>query len=87
MTADLCDKTPPTDFIRSNVVGWSVPSYCPVNETFTFCNDGKKKFTLSKTSQRMLSLFSSFAAARVIFNITHNTGISCFEALTKVVKV
>lgn len=82
----LCGKMPAPDLVKSNLVSWGVPFRCPVNESSTFCYKGNKLFTLTSISQKMLSLFAMPKQTSVRILITHDTGISCFEADCSVIK-
>lgn len=83
---NLCDKKLKPDMVRSNIVGWAIPNRCPVNESAIFCQNGKKVLTLSLITQRMFALFSTSRSTKIEIIINHDTGISCFEADTKIIK-
>lgn len=83
---DLCEKKVKPDLIRCNMAGWGIPPRCAFEQNSTFCYKGNKILTLSVTTQKMLPLFSVARAVAVRIEIKHDTGISCFEADTKVSK-
>lgn len=87
-TYDLCDGKIKPDLVRSNMVGWSIPSHCPMKEPKTFCQKGSKIFTLSKTTQRLFSIFSaSSKGMKILITIQHYSGSSCFMAMSKLTKI
>lgn len=84
---DLCNKKKKPDLIRINMANFAVPSYCPVAERLLFCQTGTKLFALSSITQKMFSLFAITSNARLRINIAHDSGVSCFEADTKISKL
>jgi hypothetical protein len=83
---NLCDKKPKPDMIKSHVVGWSIPDFCPVTASFKLCQNGRKIFSFNQVSKKMLSLFSTAKGVKAHIHITHDTGVSCFEGEATVIK-
>lgn len=84
---NLCDKKPKPELVKGNMIGWAIPERCPVTQSAILCNNETKVFTFTRTTQRMFSLFATTLGAIVRINITHDTGISCFEAEFVVSKI
>lgn len=85
-TFDICDKKLKPDLIRCNLAAWGIPPRCPFNQSSTFCYKGNKLLTFSLITQKMLPLFSLTNSVTIKLVIKHDTGISCFEADSKVTK-
>lgn len=84
---DLCDKKKKPDLLRANMASFAIPTFCPVHNQLLFCHTGKKLFTLSLITQKMFNLFAISTKARMRINIIHDSGVSCFEADTKISKI
>lgn len=88
---DICDipfsKMP--EILKSNLIGWGIPNYCPVNETSTFCYKGNKMMTYSSVSQKLLGFFvtTNTRKHKIRITIKHDTGLSCFEGESKVSRI
>lgn len=84
---DLCEKKELPQIVQSILLTWAIPIRCSFNQTEVFCYGNKAKLKISDISRRMISLFSTFRPANVRINIIHDTGISCFEAISSLVKI
>lgn len=83
---DLCSKKTPPGMIMTNIAGWGIPPSCPILENSEFCYNGSKVATLPVPVQNMLQVFSMTKSVKARIVITHDTGRSCFEADSSVVK-
>lgn len=84
---NLCERKKISDMTAVTIGQVAVPPGCPVNSEMTFCHDNKKILTFSESSQRLLSTFAATAReSNVTVDITHDSGMSCFEIVTEVIK-
>lgn len=72
--------------LMSHIAGWGIPTSCPILENSEFCYNGSKVATLPVPVQNMLQVFSMTKVVKVRIVITHDSGKSCFEADSSVVK-
>lgn len=84
---DICDTKDKPEMLRSNLIGWGIPGFCPFNATSTFCYKGNKLMTLSKMTQKVLEFLVSLKGNKVRITIKHDTGSSCFEGISRVKKI
>lgn len=85
---DICDKKKRMDMVKLPLHGFGVPNRCPITSNFTFCRNDEKVFTFSESSKKLISAFAIVAKRSVIkVMITHDTGKSCFEVDSEIVKV
>lgn len=85
---DLCDKKKRTEMLRVVLAGLGIPIQCPITSNLTFCRSNEKLLTFSESTQRLLSAFSMATSQSVVkFTIVHDTGESCFEVETEILKI
>lgn len=70
----------------SAIAGWGIPNICPITESSTFCYKGEKLGQLSLATQKMLEFIATLKQMKIRFTIEHDTGTSCFEALSRTLK-
>lgn len=83
---NLCDKKPKSDTINRVLSNWAIPDFCPVKENPMFCHNKSDVIKISGLNQKMLSLYA-LTRLNYTIKITHDTGTSCFQAMTSVVKI
>lgn len=84
---DMCAKYVASDITRDLVKAskaqFGIPSKCPILGNEVFCYHGEKVLTFSKAQARLMMLLPGVTDMEMRVNITHDTGNSCFEAISK----
>lgn len=83
---NICDRKRQPDMVRLRMSEWAIPDHCPITGRSTFCYNPEVKQKLSSVSRKMLGFFLKTPTVTIKINIKHDTGDSCFEALSTVIK-
>jgi hypothetical protein len=79
---DVCNKKKPKkDLMLILMALFGIPNKCPIVATEMFCYNGTKIAKLSDTAVKFMPiLFADGKDSLIRVNVTHDKGISCFEA-------
>lgn len=89
---DICGKQKKIEVVLSTLAQFGVPADCIKRSAPVYCYNGnnlldvKRKEPGKLGNSRLMMFFASSANLKIIANITHDTGVSCFEAENQIVK-
>lgn len=87
---DLCNNDKSNrknyDLIKLATAYFGVPSTCPITAPKVHCSPGPKIGKFSESIRKLLKMFVSRSKKTIVMQITHDSGVSCFEAINQVVK-
>jgi hypothetical protein len=78
---DMCDKKKmKLKVFQTFLPAFGFPTTCPVQSGKSICIKKKKIIRLPEALMRMSVLFSKKSTSRIVINIEHDVGKTCFEA-------
>jgi hypothetical protein len=85
---DLCDqKSKPSEMLKLGLGLFGIPAHCSFNATPTFCYANETVVKFSESTMRLLNAFPFNGNSAVTqIKIRHDTGSSCFETGTELIK-
>lgn len=83
MSYDVCAGTTVIpDLMKFAMVAFGIPPICPVTQPTKHCYDEVSSlFTINEHLRRLLPLYSSRGAFKIVVTTLHDTGTSCLEVI------
>ena len=85
---NLCTKSKP-EVLRATLAIFGIAESCSVKKNSVFCYNPKKPFfKVSPSFIRMMNIVfqAKRVESKIVLNITHDTGNSCFESDFKTIR-
>lgn len=79
-TVNFCNKNELPVQIQANVGLFGIPMHCPVKESFVFCYKREVMMKASDAQLKLVYVLTKGRPGKIMLNITHDNGNSCFEA-------